>query len=53
MPYQVRKRGDKWVVQKVKPDGGVQQVGSHATEIGAKNQLTALRIQEGMDKKSG
>lgn len=50
MPYRVRKRDDKWVVQKVNPDGSVQQVGAHATEIGAKNQLTALRIQEGMSK---
>lgn len=45
MPYRIRKRGDKFVVQKT-TGGSQQQVGSHETRASAQRQLTALRISE-------
>lgn len=45
MPYRIRKRGNKWVVQKVVNERQ-EQVGAHDDEQSARRQLTALRIAE-------
>lgn len=48
MPYEIRKKGPKWVIVKLKKgrDGteSIEQVGSHDTEEQAKKQLAALKI---------
>lgn len=47
MPYEVRKRGTKWVVVKLKkgPDGeSTEEVGKHDTKEEANKQLAALKI---------
>lgn len=48
MPYEVRKRGTKWVVVKLKKAGdgteSTEVVGKHDTEREANKQLAALKI---------